>query len=157
MLSPVLIALGAAVGAALPSSASASAPMSAPAPTAKMAAPLYADLTIRQRMVIRVPTREDPPQRVTRWRERKGPTCLPARAIAGAQLIAPDRVDFVLTGGQRIRAKLETSCPALDFYNGFYLRPDSEDGMVCAGRDAIHARSGGECQIHKFRHLVPDR
>jgi len=46
------------------------------------------------------------------------------------------------------------ACPALDFYSGFYLRP-SADGQVCADRDTVHARSGGQCGIERFRTLVP--
>ena len=74
--------------------------------------------------------------------------------IAGAAITPDGAVDFVLRGGRRMRAWLESECPALDFYQGFYVKPDP-DGRVCAGRDSIHSRSGGECQIDRLRRLEP--
>lgn len=115
-----------------------------------------AQVIVRERVIVRVPTRTSPDQRPMRWKEKDGPKCMPLQGVAGAALIDPETVDFILQGGQRLRARLEDSCPALDYYNGFYLRP-GEDGMICADRDAIHARSGGECQINRFRKLVPKR
>lgn len=137
--------------------AAAPAGVRAPDTPAPMPGLRYADVLIRQRVIIRVPTRDLPPPQITQWREKKAKKCIPGRPIAGAVLVSPDTVDFVLAEGLRIRAKLETSCPALDYYRGFYLRPDADDGLICAKRDAIHARSGGECVISRFRRLVPDR
>jgi len=116
----------------------------------------FAQVIIRERVIVRVPTRpmRDPP--AMRWKEKAGPKCMPLQGIAGAALIDSETVDFIVQGGPRLRAKLESSCPALDYYNGFYLRP-GDDGMICADRDAIHARSGGECEITRFRKLVPSR
>ena len=45
-----------------------------------------------------------------------------------------DSVDLILRNRQRVRAKLESSCPALDYYYGFYITPNP-DGMVCEDRD----------------------
>jgi len=120
-------------------------------------APLqYAQVIIRERVIVRVPTRPARDRRPTRWKEKAGPKCMPLEGIAGAALIDPETVDFIVKGGPRLRVELESSCPALDYYNGFYLRP-GEDGLICAERDAIHARSGGECQIKRFRKLIPKR
>lgn len=118
----------------------------------------YAQVTIQQRIIIRVPTRvmPPPPAPITRWKSKSFKKCFSIQGIAGAIPVAPDAVDLILPGGKRIRAELESSCPALDYYSGFYLRPD-EQGMICAGRDSIHARSGGECQISRFRKMVPVR
>jgi hypothetical protein len=128
---------------------------SAPATSAPLQ---YAQVIIRERVIVRVPTRPGPnrDRRPMRWKEKDGPKCMPLEGIAGAALIDPETVDFIVQGGPRLRVELESSCPALDYYNGFYLRP-GEDGLICAGRDAIHARSGGECQIKRFRKLVPKR
>lgn len=115
-----------------------------------------AQVIIRERVIVRIPSRVMAEQRITRWREKNGPKCIPLQGIAGAVLIDPETVDFILPGGPRVRAKLEASCPALDYYSGFYVRP-GDDGMICADRDAIHARSGGECEIERFRKLVPKR
>jgi hypothetical protein len=129
----------------------------APASAAASTAPLqFAQVVIRERVIVRVPTRAVPDRKPLRWRDKAGPKCMPLEGIAGAALIDPQTVDFIVQGGPRLRAQLESSCPALDYYNGFYLKP-GEDGMICAERDAIHARSGGECQIKRFRKLLPKR
>lgn len=113
-------------------------------------------ITVRQRTVIRVPFPGPAEEGAFRWRERKGPRCVALVSIAGAQIAGEDSVDMIFRGGFRVRARLERACPALAFYGGFYLRP-GRDGRVCAGRDAIHARSGGACQIERFRALAAER
>ena len=62
-------------------------------------------------------------------------------------------VDFVLRDRRRVRAELDSDCPALDFYGGFYVQPD--DDRICARRDVIRSRMGGICRIERFRRLVP--
>lgn len=89
------------------------------------------------------------------WVERRGPRCIVADAIGGASVSGPGHVDFLMPGRRLIRAELATDCPALDFYNGFYLSP--EDDRVCAGRDSVRSRVGGSCLIQGFHHLVPVR
>lgn len=121
----------------------------------------WAQLTVRERIVIRVP-RLDPragrdapaPPAPIQWKEKKGPKCVPIATLRGAAFGGDDGVDFVLAGNRRVRAKLEDDCPALDFYSGFYLKPTA-DGQVCADRDAIRSRSGAVCPIDRFRALVP--
>ena len=116
----------------------------------------FADVTIRQRLIIRVPIPRPAPDPPRRWRERRGARCVDLDQVGGAAISAPDSVDIILRGGVRVRAELAAECPALDFYSGFYLVPTA-DGRICADRDSIHARSGGECQIERFRKLVPER
>ena len=48
---------------------------------------------------------------------------------------------------------MDSDCPALDFYGGFYLQPDDE--RICAKRETIRSRVGGSCRIERFRLLVP--
>jgi hypothetical protein len=130
-----------------------------PAPPAPAGAEVYAQLRIRERVILRVPTvpLTDGKRRApVKWRERNGPNCINAESLAGASVTDEDDVDLLLRGGKRVRAKLESRCPTIDYYSGFYLRPGS-DGMICEDRDAIHARSGGKCEIDRFRSLVPDR
>lgn len=114
---------------------------------------LLAQLTIRQQIIIRVPTRP-PPTDPVEWKENNGPKCVPASALAGA-LVSKRGVDLLLRGGRRVRARLDR-CPPLDYYSGFYVRP-GPDGRVCADRDTIRVRSGGSCEIDAFRLLVPAR
>jgi hypothetical protein len=91
-----------------------------------------------------------------RWREHRGPRCIAWSRIAGVGLLAEDSVDFLLHDGTRLRARLQRRCPALDYYNGFYLAA-TPDGLTCADRDSIRARTGGECQIDQFRTLTAGR
>lgn len=142
---PVLLIAASVVAAAAPSPRA-----SAPTETFEIA-----QLTIRSRITVRI--RSEPaavPPPYLELRERKGPRCLPMAGIVGAAVIAGNSVDFMLRGGSRVRARFESNCPALDFYSGFYLAPGA-DGQVCADRDAVHSRAGGECAIDKFRLLTP--
>ena len=111
----------------------------------------YGQTVVREQVIIRF--RQAPPTRVE-WKEGKGPKCVPARAIAGATLVGKSSVDLILRNRQRVRARLESSCPALDYYYGFYITPNP-DGMVCEDRDNIRSRMGGACQIERFRSLEP--
>lgn len=117
------------------------------------AAPPVRIMTIERQVTIRVPISPRPPLRIL-WSEFKGPKCLPARAIAGAMLSGPDTIDFVLRNRRRMRAQLDNDCPALDFYDGFYVQPERPD-RICAGRDAINSRVGASCRIEGFRVLLP--
>ena len=109
-------------------------------------------LVVEQEVIMRVPVRPRPVQ-PNAWEEKKGPKCLDAGSIRGAALSGRETVDFLLFDRTRFRAELSEDCPALDFYNGFYLTP--EGGKVCAKRDGIHSRIGRSCQIERFRRLVP--
>lgn len=108
-------------------------------------------LIVEDQLIIRVPVR--PPQVRFDWIEKKGPKCIPTEAIRGAFLSASDHVDFLMADRRRMRAELDEDCPALDFYEGFYL--SSQDEKICARRDAIRSRMGGICAIERFRRLVP--
>lgn len=143
------------LSALLLSGAGASGVVSTGGPSAPAASVIrFAQLSIRQSVIIRVPTRPVAPPTPIEWKESKGPKCLSMSTIAGAVVTDDDSVDLIFRGGDRIRAQLEDECPALDYYNGFYLRP-TKDQRICAGRDSIHSRSGGECEIRRFRTLTP--
>lgn len=119
----------------------------------------FAQLIIREQIIIKVPmrAREAPVAAPTvRWREGRGPKCVAARSILGANLLSENSVDLILRDGSRVRARLSSRCPALDYYYGFYIRPD-EDGMICAERDLIRSRMGGQCGIDRFRSLRAER
>jgi hypothetical protein len=127
--------------------------VAAPAASAADDGVQLAQLIIRERLVVRVPATRVPP--MTKWKEKRAPKCMSAEGLAGAAVVEPDSIDMIARGGERFRVELASACPGIDFYQGFYLVP-SPDRMICAGRDAIHARSGGKCQIKRFRKLVPD-
>lgn len=108
-------------------------------------------LVVQDEVILKVPVAPRPLNGNLEWVEHKGPKCIPASDIRSAVLSGPEQVDFILEGHQRVRAKFDEDCPALDFYGGFYLQPDDE--RVCAGRDAIHSRVGGSCRIKRLKRL----
>ncbi len=109
-------------------------------------------LVVHDEVILRIPIRPRL-SRPIEWVERKGPKCLPASRIAGAVLSGPSSIDFVLRNRQRVRALMDSDCPALDFYGRLYLQPDDE--YICAKRETIRSRVGGSCRIEKFKLLVP--
>ena len=111
----------------------------------------YGQTMVREQVIVRF--RQSAPTRIE-WKEGKGPKCIPTRGILAATRAVKDSVDLILRNRQRVRAKLESSCPALDYYYGFYIRPDP-DGMICEDRDSIRSRMGGACEIDRFRSLEP--
>lgn len=117
----------------------------------------FAQLSIRRQIIIRVPVRQRkaaPKAPKVEWEESGGPDCVEASSIAGAALLGHNSVDLLLRDSRRLRAKLENSCPALDYYYGFYISPN-EDGRICADRDVIRSRIGGQCEIESFKRLRP--
>jgi hypothetical protein len=112
-------------------------------------------ITFQQQIIVRVP--QGPPPgapnaSMIRWEEHGGPRCVAWAQIAAAALVRQDSVDLIFRDSTRIRARLERRCPALDYYRGFYLNT-TPDGLICADRDSIRARTGGECRIDRFRTL----
>ena len=110
-------------------------------------------LVVHEEVIMRVPVRPRLLAPAVEWVERKGPDCIKAESIRAAALSGREHVDFLLMDRRRMRARLAEDCPALDFYNGFYLRP--ERGRICERRDSIHSRMGSSCRIEKFRRLEP--
>ena len=125
------------------------------------APPAQGTVTVRhQQIIVRVPSgaRQLTPAGASliQWRESRGPRCISASRLIGATSIRPNSVDLILRDNSRIRAQLQRSCPALDYYRGFYINA-TEDGRICADRDTIRSRAGGECQIDHFSALSPER
>lgn len=129
----------------------------------------YYQLVIERRLIIRIPAR---PSSLTSfsageaagrarpapivWRETKAPKCVAVRSLIGIQAVQSDSIDMITRENQRLRAKLKRGCRAQDFYSGFYMRA-SKDGRLCADRDALQSRSGAECEVERFRLMVPVR
>lgn len=148
--------------------ASAAAQPSPEAP--EMSRVQLAQVTIEQRVIIRIPlVRPGAPDRrgaaaptpplpeddSSLFREIKGPRCLRVDRLRGAVINPVTGVTMVTDKEERFRAHFGRACRATDFYSGFYIEPH-EDGALCAGRDALHARSGSTCDIERFGRLVPD-
>jgi len=72
--------------------------------------------------------------------------CIGVNNVAGAQLFGDRAIELTMRDGRRFRMFFARECQALSFYQGFYYRR-LKAGQLCAGRDVIGARSGGECSI----------
>ena len=88
-----------------------------------------------------------------RFKERKIGHCLPVSRISGVQANGDDDLLLFLNDRRIVRAELERSCSARDFYSGFYLSRN-DDGQLCVKRDTLHSRSGVHCQITRIRQLI---
>ena len=115
--------------------------------------PTVSRVVVQEELVMRIPVQPMRKRPLFHWEEKKGPKCLPAGAIRGAFLSGPSSVDFIMRDRSRVRARMDDDCPALDFYDGFYL--ESEDERICAKREEIRSREGSSCRIERFRTLVP--
>ncbi|WP_240653225.1 hypothetical protein [Sphingomonas crocodyli] len=111
----------------------------------------FAQVTIQQTLIIK---RRATAQKPLKWKEKKGPKCVALSQIAGAAVVTDDAIDLVTKSGDRLRARFSSNCPALDYYSGFYMKP-THDGRICSDRDVIRTRSGAQCEIDRFRKLVP--
>ena len=118
----------------------------------------FAQLTIRQRVIIHVPVTPLQPTPVApmRWVEKRGPRCVALNHLSGFIVRGPQVVDLFMRGGKRVRTRLERECTAIDLGYGFYVKPNA-DGRLCVNRDAIHARNGGQCDVERFTMLVGGR
>lgn len=158
---PLLIAASLALPAAALAYERAQSSSRTPAPPPPR---IVTSITIQRSLIIRVPRlpigatplASVSPLPPIRWTEKRADRCVPVTDLAGAAISTPDSVDLLLNGGKRLRARFDDNCPALDFYSGFYVKMP-RDGKVCARRDTVRSRSGGECTIASFRALVPTR
>ncbi|MGL4314836.1 MAG: hypothetical protein ACRCSO_12700 [Sphingomonas sp.] len=114
--------------------------------------------TVHQQVIVRFRRLPDSPDveaavpAPPKFREHKGPRCVPIPLIDAAQVSSRDSIDLMMIDGGVLRTRFADRCPALVFYPGLYMR-QTADGLVCAGRDALRARSGGECRIKGFKRL----
>jgi hypothetical protein len=120
-----------------------------------------AQLSIEQRVIIRIPSMpareaEPAPRTVIRWKESKGPRCIPLNLIRAATASGTSGVTLVVSRAERYVAHLGRACRPADFYAGFYISPN-KDGVICAGRDTLHARNGSACEIEKFGRLTAEQ
>lgn len=124
-----------------------------PQPAQQGLAGMRQQIIVRVTTGIRAPMAPRPGAQLIEWRESRGPRCIPAARILAATLPRQHSVDLIMRDRTRMRARLERRCAALDFYRSFYLAL-TPDGLICADRDSIRSRSGGECQIDQFRSLM---
>ncbi|MBW0145473.1 hypothetical protein [Sphingomicrobium clamense] len=114
--------------------------------------PAVRRVIIRNQLILKIPLQ---PRQATpmQYQVLEAPRCLATRAIAGARLSGERSIDFLISRDRRLRAHMDSDCKSLDFYGGFYLQPTDE--RLCAGRDVIRTRMGGNCRIERFQLLQP--
>lgn len=122
-------------------------------------APAQQQVRIEQRIVIRIAPmsasrRLPAPAREEGWRERKVGKCVPMQNIARVGIENSERLLLRMRNGAIIRASLDKSCRARDFYSGFYVER-SRDGRLCVERDMLLSRSGASCSLSRLRRLQP--
>jgi hypothetical protein len=128
------------------------------APTEGQSGVVFAQIIIRQTKIIRVPSVPSlvPSAPRLSFKEKDAPKCIRWTNLAATVVSSPTTIDVIVRGGMRYRLKLEKSCQAIDFYQGFYVKPTA-DGQLCKDRDSIRSRAGGECGIDKFKILVAEK
>lgn len=82
--------------------------------------------------------------------------CIDSERIAGAIVTSDRTIDLLFIGGDRWRMGFRADCSALSYYQGFYYR-QTQAGRLCAGRDAVMARSGAECPIASLAPIKTDK
>lgn len=112
-----------------------------------------------QRVIIRIPPKTVPgsgkKSEPVRYKEEKIGKCLLMDRLVGSRPGPKESLEILTRDGNLIRAYLGDGCLAREFYAGAYVER-SEDGKLCIDRDLLHARTGAQCEIDKFRLLVPE-
>ncbi|MBB3990780.1 hypothetical protein [Croceicoccus naphthovorans] len=118
---------------------------------------------VRQRVIVRI----TPLSRVSRPQvqadeepivvhsRRPIEDCIPLSNIAGVRLGSGRNLLLYLRDKRVIGTKFDRTCQVSSFYSGFYVER-SEDGLLCAGREALHARSGADCVLSSFHEVETD-
>jgi hypothetical protein len=134
-----------------------------PAAVPQSAAPPAAEqVSIEQRVTIRInprpaPTRMGVPfmdEASPRFMERKLGKCVALSAIAGIQPASSDKLLLIMRDDRLVTAQLEKGCQAREFYSGLIVNR-AADGQLCMQRDELKSRSGATCQVIGFRELIP--
>jgi hypothetical protein len=112
-----------------------------------------------RRVIIRIPPKPAPASNrrsePTRWKEQKIGKCILMDRLVGSRPGPRESLEILTRDGNVIRAYLGDGCLAREFYAGAYVER-SADGKLCIDRDLLHARTGAQCEIDKFRLLVPE-
>jgi hypothetical protein len=117
---------------------------------------------VEQRVIIRIPSRASSPvstpssgsQKPAQYKEVKIGKCLMMDRLIASRPGPKNSLELATRDGIFIRAYLDDSCFAREFYAGAYMERPA-DGKLCVKRDFVHARTGAKCEINKFRVLQP--
>lgn len=134
-------------------------PMKRPLLFLTLAAALAVPAAAEPPRVRKVPLQSTAPEPASRskglaalFTKKSRRACIQSERIAGAIVTGERSIDLVLEGGERWRMGFKADCPALSYYQGFYYR-QTQAGRLCAGRDAVLARSGAECPIDSLARI----
>ncbi len=133
------------------------APSADSAVTADLEHPDSDQIRMEQTVIIRVPRAAPPPKGKSRdfqqnFKEEKMGGCVTMKKIAGVRVAGNQTLELLTVDGHLVRAYLNKGCEAREFYSGFYIEKPG-DGKFCKEREVLHARSGAECRVTKFRLL----
>ncbi len=112
-----------------------------------------AQIIIRERIIIRVPSQRPSTDRPMLDTDRepagRGPRCIPVAPIRSA--VAWGDGALLVDLGRRglYWAGLGRGCRSMDFHGGIYIALPP-DGLFCARRDLLRARSGASCMVSRF-------
>ncbi len=117
---------------------------------------------VEQRVIIRIPSRTSTPAPNTgngtaksaQYKEAKIGNCLMMDRLVASRPGPKNSLELATRDGVFIRAYLDDTCFAREFYAGAYMERPA-DGKLCVKRDFVHARTGAKCEIKKFRVLQP--
>lgn len=121
--------------------------------------PDWHQIQSNQRVIIRIPPKPVPgsskSSKAVRYKEEKIGKCLLMDRLVGSRPGPKESLEILTRDGNLIRAYLGDGCLAREFYAGAYVER-SADGKICIDRDLLHARTGAQCEIDKFRLLIPE-
>lgn len=106
-----------------------------------------------ERVIIRIPNKSAPAVKRS-YKEQKIGKCLLLDRLIGSRPGPKESLEILTSDGNVIRAYLGDGCLAREFYAGAYVER-SADGKLCVDRDLLHARTGAQCEIDRFRLLAP--
>lgn len=107
-----------------------------------------------ERVIIRIPPKSAPGGS-KRYEEQKIGKCILMNRLVGSRPGPKESLEILTSDGNIIRAYLGDGCLAREFYAGAYVER-SVDGKLCVDRDLLHARTGAQCEVDRFRLLVPE-
>lgn len=136
-------------------------PVAAPAAPTAAAPPVAEQVSIDQRVTIRINPRPAPMRMgapfmdagAPRLMERRMGKCVALGGIAGIQPVASDKLLLIMRDDRLVTAQLEKGCQAREFYSGLIVNR-AADGQMCLQREELKSRSGATCQVVGFRELV---
>lgn len=125
----------------------------------------FVALQVNQRIIIRLQrtqgarrsslSRSGNGSKRIKYEERKIGKCIAMDKLLGFSPGPAQSLEFLTKDRQLIRAYLSDNCQSKEFYAGAYIEKP-KDGKLCRKRDIIHARYGSECELDRFRLLVPE-